>query len=509
VSYSSRAARRSGEQAAAAAPRGRLRVAIWIISLAQLMFVLDTTIVNVALPHMQAALGFSGSGLEWIVSAYSLCFGGLLLLGGRSGDILGRRRVFVAGVAVFTTASLIGGMATAQWWLLAARACQGCGAAFASPAALALVATNFPEGRERTKAIGVFTAVGAGGGAIGLLIGGLLTTYVTWRSVFFVNVPTGVLVALIAPHVLAESARNPRRFDLLGAVTGTGAVTLAVYALISGATDSAGVSHWGDPAVLASFALAAGLFAVFVVTEARAPHALVPLHLLRQRERVGAYAIIVCVGTAMFGVFFFLTIFLQRVWNYSALHTAVVYVPPALLLTVGGPIASRLIARTGAKRLIVGGLLATAIGMIGLSRMGEHGHYATAMLAPTYVAYAGLGLINLPLITTALAGVPRGDTGVASGIFSTFRQVGGATGLAVLGTVAWSAAAAAAAAGRPHASLGGLATPAPVIRHALAVGADDGFLAAAIVIIIALVIAMATISNGQPDSRRPRRRHRG
>jgi EmrB/QacA subfamily drug resistance transporter len=486
-----------------AAPRRRLRLAVWVVSLGQLMAVLDATIVNVALPHVQTALKFTGTGLEWVITAYSLCFGGLLLLGGRAADILGRRRVFVAGIVVFTAASLLGGLATAQWWLLGARAAQGVGAALASPSALALIADTFPDSRQRARAIGIFTAIGAGGGAFGILVGGVLTTYVTWRSIFFVNVPIGVAIIAIAPRVLAESPRHPRRFDLLGALTGTAAVTLFVYALISGATDASGVSHWRAAAVLASQASAAVLLVVFIAAEARTPQAIAPLRLFADRARSGAYAIAICVGTAMFGNLFFLTLFLQRVWGYSPLRTAVVYVPPALMLTAGGPVASRLVARTGARALVITGLAAAALGMAGMSLMGEHGQYLTAMLAPTVIAYAGLGLTGVPLITTALARVPQPDTGVASGIYATSRQLGGATGLAVVGTIAWSAVAASVTAARPGASFGDQGLPAPVMRLAMTAGADRAFLAAAIIIMIALVIALLTIRDGREAARQP------
>jgi EmrB/QacA subfamily drug resistance transporter len=476
------------------------QAAIWVISAGQLMVILDTTIVNVALPHIQAALRFSGSSLEWVVTGYSLTYGGLLLLGGRAGDALGRRRVFVAGILVFTLASLLGGFAVTQWSLLAARAIQGVGAAFASPAALSLIATTFPGDRERTRALGVYAGISTGGGAIGILAGGLLTTYVTWRSVFFVNVPIGLAVAALAPRVLAESGRQPGRpprFDLLGTVTGTGAVTLFVYALISGATGSNGVSHWADPAVAGSLVLGTLLLVAFIITETRTAHPLVPLRLLAQRSRSGAYLIVICVNTAMFGVFFFLTLFLQRVWGYSALNTAALYILPALLLTAGGPAASRILPKTGRKALVVGALAVATIGMIGMSRVGEHSSSVVWLIGWTYFGYAGLGLLPVPLIASALDRVPPEDTGAASGVYSMVRQMGGATGLAVLGTLAWSAIAASVSAADPGASFADPRTPVAIIRHALTAGADRAFLTGAIVLAVALVIALATITGGR------------
>ena len=475
------------------------RVAIWVISVGQLMFILDTTIVNVALPHIQSTLHFSGNGLEWMISAYALCYGGLLLLGGRAGDILGRRRVFVAGTAVFTAASLLAGFAITQWWLLAARAVQGIGAAFASPSSLSLVATTFPEDKDRTRALGVYAAISAGGGAIGVLAGGLLTTYVTWRSVFFVNVPIGLAIIVLAPRVLTESGRHPRRFDILGAVTGTAAVTLFVYALIKGATGSDGVSHWADPSVLASLVGGALLLVIFLVTEARTASPLVPLRLLTERARAGAYLVVVGTGIAMFGVFFFLTLFLQRAWGYSPLHTSILYIPPALLLTAGGPIASRITPKTGRKPLVCAALAVAAAGMLGMSTIGQHASSEAVLLAWTYFAYAGLGLTNVPLIAAALDKVPPGDSGVASGVYSTSRQIGGATGLAVLGTLAWSVVASTIARVNPRWSYGGPHTPAAVLRQAMTAGADRAFLAAAIVLFTSFAIALLTITGGRGE----------
>ena len=259
------------------APRPGLGLALLVLASAQLMVVLDATIVNVALPHIQRALGFSGSGLEWVVNAYALAFGGLLLLGGRAGDRLGRRKMFIAGLLLFSAASLAGGFATSEAFLLTARAVQGAGGALVAPAALALITTTFAEGPPRTRAFGVYAAMSIAGGAIGLIGGGLLTTYASWRWVLFVNVPIGAAVALAAPRVLAESPRRRGRFDLPGAITGTGGVAALVYGLVSAAASPDGVSHWGDAKVVASLAAAAVLLAAFAVIETRRPPALLPV----------------------------------------------------------------------------------------------------------------------------------------------------------------------------------------------------------------------------------------
>src|SRR5262245_39410841 len=283
-------------------------LALLVLASAQLMVVLDATIVNVALPHIQRALGFSGSGLEWVVNAYALTFGGLLLLGGRAGDLLGRRRMFIAGLLLFSAASLAGGFADSPAFLLAARAVQGAGGALVAPAALSLITTTFPEGPPRTRAFGVYAAMSIAGGAIGLIGGGVLTTYASWRWVLFVNVPIGAAVALAAPRVLAETARRRGRFDLPGALTGTAGIVALVYGLVSAATSPNGVSHWGDAKVIASLVAAVVLLAAFAVIETRSPQPLLPLRLLRDRNRTGAYLSYAGVGIFIFGMFFFLKI---------------------------------------------------------------------------------------------------------------------------------------------------------------------------------------------------------
>src|SRR5882724_12429101 len=291
----------AGRPGGARPPASRhLGLALVLIATAQLMVVLDATIVNVALPDVQRALGFSGTGLEWVVNAYALTFGGLLLLGGRAGDILGRRRMFIAGIVLFSLASLAGGFATTQAWLLAARAVQGAGAAVIAPTALALITTTFPEGPPRNRAMGVYSAMSIGGAAVGLIAGGLLTTYLSWRWVLFVNVPIGMVAALAAPRVLSESRRQRGRFDLPGAVTGTTGLAMLVYGLTSAATSPNGVSHWGDAKVVASLAASAVLLTAFAVIETRSRHALLPLRLLADRNRTGANLMMLCVGAAIF-----------------------------------------------------------------------------------------------------------------------------------------------------------------------------------------------------------------
>jgi EmrB/QacA subfamily drug resistance transporter len=489
----------------------RLGLALVLIATAQLMVVLDATIVNVALPHIQRALNFSGTGLEWVVNAYALTFGGLLLLGGRAGDLLGRRRVFIAGIILFSAASLAGGFATSQAWLLAARALQGVGAAITAPAALSLVTTNFPEGPPRNRAFAVYSAMSVAGGAVGLMAGGLLTTYASWRWVLFVNVPIGIVVALAAPRVLAESDRQRGRFDLPGAITATLGLALLVYGLSNAATDQHGVSHWADTKVVASLAAAVVLLTSFVIIEARSEHALLPLRLLRNRNRSGAYVIMLCLATAMFGMFFFLTIFVQTVMGYSALKTGVAYLPMVTMLMVGAGTSAQLVPKIGARPLMLAGSAIASGGMFWMSRLTEHSSYAGGLLGPMMVTALGMGFLFMPISLVALSRVGPQDAGVASSLLNTGQQVGGSIGLAVLGTVAWTAvansvrsqaaaaAAAAAKAGHQVHAAAGASLPTSIYNHALSVGFSRGFLVSSAIALAGLVITAAVIRVKRAD----------
>jgi EmrB/QacA subfamily drug resistance transporter len=347
-------------------------LALLVIATAQLMVVLDATIVNVALPHIQTALQFSDSGLEWVVNGYALALGGLLLLGGRAGDLLGRRRMFIIGLLVFSAASLAGGLATSQAFLLAARAVQGAGGAIVTPTALALVFTTFAEGRPRHRALGVYSAMSVAGGAVGLLVGGLLVTYVSWRWVLFVNVPIGIVGALAARAVLPASARRPGRFDLPGIITGTGGVAALVYGLSNAATGQDGTSHWGDAKVIAALAGGAAALTAFGFIEARTKQALLPVRLLRSRNRVGANLMSLGVGTTLFGVFFFLTLFVQDVWGYSPLRAGAAFLPLTVAVLVTSVISTRLVARTGSRPLLLAGTVVASGGLYWMSRLAEH-----------------------------------------------------------------------------------------------------------------------------------------
>jgi EmrB/QacA subfamily drug resistance transporter len=475
-----------------------------VVGLAQLMVVLDATIVNIALPSAQRALGFSNTDRQWVVTAYALAFGGLLLLGGRAGDLLERRRVFIAGLLIFVLASLLGGLATGQAWLLAARAVQGAGAAMAAPTALSLIAVTFPEGPPRNRATAVYSAVAILGIVAGLIAGGLLVTYLSWRWVMFVNVPIGLALAALATRVLPRSPRGTGRFDLPGALTATAGVALLVYGLSNAATTPDGVSHWGDTKVVAPLAV---LLTAFGVIETRSTHPLLPVRVLRSRDRSGAYLISLCIGTALIGMFFFLTLFIQDVWGYSPLRTGLAYLPFVPAVLAATVVTQQAVTRIGARPLLIAGSAIAGGGMFWLSRITEHSTFAGGMLGPELVLGAGLGPLFVLTFLVGLTKVNPGDTGVASSLVNVGEQVGGSIGLAVIGTVAWSAvasslrsqAAAAAKAGVHATGARAAAVQARIYHHALATGFSRGYLVSAGVMALAVIIAVAVIRIRRQD----------
>jgi EmrB/QacA subfamily drug resistance transporter len=349
-------------------PSGHPGLVLALILTSQLMVVLDATIVNIALHDIKSSLGFSAAGLSWVVNAYTLTFGGLLLLGARAGDILGRRRVFLAGIALFTLASLAGGFAQNPAELLAARAIQGIGGALASPSALALLMTMFPNARERTRAIGLYTAVSIGGSAVGLIAGGMLSEWASWRWVLFVNVPIGAVLLVLAGPVLAETPRQPGRFDLAGALTSTVGMTALVYGFVNAASDG-----WSDPRTIGSFAIGALLLAAFVLTELRAEAPITPLRLFADRNRSSSYVARLLLVAGMMGMFFFLTQFLRGVLGYSDLVTGFAFVPLTAIVFVASQLSARvLVERFGAHRLMIIGITFSTTGMLWLTQLGEH-----------------------------------------------------------------------------------------------------------------------------------------
>jgi EmrB/QacA subfamily drug resistance transporter len=404
--------------------------------------------------------------------------------------------MFVAGLLLFSAASLAGGLATSQAWLLAARAVQGAGGAIVAPTALALIVTTFQEGPPRNRAMGVYAAMSAAGGAVGLLAGGLLVTYASWRWVLFVNVPIGIAVALGALIVLPGAARRSGRLDLPGAITGTLGVAALVYGLSDAATSPDGTSHWGDAKVVTALAAGAVLLAAFALVETRSRDALLPVRLLRQRDRLGANLIMLAVGTAVFGVFFFITLFVQDIWGYSALRAGMAFLPLTAVLLAASGAAASLVPRIGARPLLLAGGAASAGGLYWLSRMTEHSTYAGGLLGPSLMTGAGLGLLFVPLPLVALTRVGEADSGVASSLLNVGRQVGGSIGLAVLGTVAWTVVAGGA---RAQAGAARTASRQAAYQHALAAGFDRAFLVAAGIALLILVVAIATIRVRRAD----------
>jgi EmrB/QacA subfamily drug resistance transporter len=415
-----------------AAPSGRNRhlgIALTVISAAQLMVVLDGTIVNIAMPHIMTDLGFSQDNLSWVVTAYTLAFGGLLLLGGRLGDLFGRRTVFLTGVLVFAAASLFGGLAQTEGMLLAARALQGVGAALASPTALALITTTFPAGPARNRAMGVYAAMSGAGAAVGLILGGALTE-IDWRWTMFINVPIGVVVAALAPRFLPESTRAQGRVDVPGAVLGTGGLVSLVYGLTHAASHS-----WSDTTTLVTLSLGVVLLAAFVLVEARSTHALMPIRILADRTRGTSFVVMLVVGAAMFAMFYFLGLYIQQVLGYSPLKSGFAFLPFSVGIVVAAQIASTLMTRVDPRWIAGVGTLLTATGMLGFSQLDVDSSYTTGLLPWIAILAVGMGLTFVPMTLTATAGVASEDSGVASAVLNTMQQVGGALGLATLSTV--------------------------------------------------------------------------
>jgi EmrB/QacA subfamily drug resistance transporter len=408
--------------------------ALALITGCQLILVVDATIVNVALPSIQRSLHFSPAGLSWVVNAYTLAFGGLLLLGGRAGDILGHRRVFVAGAVLFTLASLAGGFATSPAWLLAARTAQGAGAAFAGPGSLALIAVTFEEGPRRARALAVFSIAGSAGMVVGLAVGGMLTMWASWRWVLFVNVPVGAVIPVLAPRFLRESERLPGRFDLAGAFTSTAGTSALVYGFIRAARHG-----WGEGVTVAAFGGAVVLLVAFVVVEARARQPIMPLRLFTGRDRCGAYGMRLLLTAAMSGMLFFLTLFVQNVLGYSPLRTGLAFLPTTLALVAASRAVPRLLPRFGARPVMVAGSVLCVAGMVWLTGVSAGSGYAAMILGPVLLFGAGTGLVAVAATFVALSSVPRADSGAASGLLQGMQQVGGSLGVAVLVTVYASA----------------------------------------------------------------------
>jgi len=419
-------------------------LALVLLCSAQFVVVLDASIVNVALPSIGDALSFSQENLPWVVNAYVLTFGGFLLLGGRAADLLGRRRVFMAGLMLVAVASLAAGFATTEGQLIAARAAQGLGAAIISPAALSIVTTIFSDGSERNKALGVWGAVAGSGGAAGVLLGGVLTDGLGWEWVLWVNVPVALLAFFLAPGLIAESRAEgeTRAFDVAGAVTVTAALSILVYAVIDAADKG-----WGSTRTLGLIGLSLVLFAAFVAIELRARKPLVPFSIFRIRTLTGANVVGVLVGASLFSMFFFISLYMQQVLGYSAIHAGLSYLPLALTIIATAGIGSQLVTRFGYKPVLAVGLLFIFAGLLWFSRVSVGGGFTTDILGPSLLAAAGLGFSFVTTTIAAVSGVEEHAAELTSGLINTSQQVGGALGLAVLSTIATSHAEDAVASG--------------------------------------------------------------
>ena len=404
-----------------------------IACLAQFMVVLDNTIVNVALPSVQHGLHFSVANLQWVVNAYTLIFGGFLMLGGRAADLLGRRRLFVAGIALFAGASLLNGLAQSSTMLILGRGLQGLGGALVSPAALSIIITTFQDTGERTRALGVWSAIAAGGAAFGLLLGGILTTAVSWRWNFFVNVPVGIATVMLTLRYVPESRADlgHRRFDALGAtVVTTGLLTL-VFGIVKAQTWG-----WGSTSTLAVLGAGALLLAAFLVLEARTKAPLVKLSIFRIRSIATANTVMLLVASAMFGMFFFVSLYVQEILGYSPLKAGLAFLPASVGIIIGAGVAQALIGRVGVRRVGVAGLLLATGGMYILAQVPVHGSYVSDLLTGLMPLTIGLGLTFVPLTLLGTSGVSNDDAGLASGLFNSAQQVGGSLGLAILATLA-------------------------------------------------------------------------
>jgi EmrB/QacA subfamily drug resistance transporter len=454
-------------------------LALALLCSAQFVVVLDASIVNVALPSIGAALDFSQENLPWVVNAYVLTFGGFLLLGGRTADLLGRRRVFMAGLALVAVASLAAGFAATEGQLIAARAAQGLGAAIISPAALSIVTTTFGDGAERNKALGVWGAVAGSGGAAGVLLGGILTDGLGWEWVLWVNVPVALLALALAPRLIAESRADheTRAFDIAGAVTITAALSILVYAVVD-ATEAG----WGSGRTIGLLALSAVLLAAFVAIELRSAKPLVPFSIFRIRTLTGANVVGLLVGASLISMFFFISLYMQQVLGYSAIKAGLSYLPLALTIIASAAVASQLVTRLGYKPVLAAGLLFIVIGLAWFSRVPVDGGFTADILGPSLFAAAGLGFAFVTTTIAAVSGVQESEAGLASGLINTSQQVGGALGLALLATIATSRTESLAAGGPPS-------------LDALTEGFQAAFLGGAAIAALGFVLTLVLIGN--------------
>jgi EmrB/QacA subfamily drug resistance transporter len=404
-----------------------------LVCVAQFMVILDATIVNVALPTIERSLHFSPTGLQWIVNAYTLVFGGFLLLGGRAADLFGTQRLFIAGLVIFTGASLMNGLAGSSGMLVAGRAAQGLGAALVSPAALAIVTRTFRDGAERTKALGVWSAIAAGGGAAGLLLGGVLTETLSWRWVFFINLPIGIAAGLLALRMISNEVgeEKPETSDVAGAVTVTGGLLVLVYAIVK--AESYG---WGSAKTIGLFAAALLLLATFVVIELRSRAPLIRLDIFRVRSLSTANGAMLLVASGLFAMFFFASLYTQQLRGYSPIQAGLAFLPFTAGIVIGAGLAQQFIKRVGVRTVMLSGLSIATVGMLLFTQLSLTGSYFAGLFPAVIVTSIGMGLTFVPVTLLATTNIPAEDAGLASGLFNTSQQIGGALGLAILSTLA-------------------------------------------------------------------------
>jgi EmrB/QacA subfamily drug resistance transporter len=447
-----------------------------LLLLVQFMVVLDIAIVNVALPSIQTDLGFSQENLQWVISAYALFFGGFLLLGGRAADLLGRRRLFIAGIVLFTTASLVSGLAWSEEALIGARAFQGLGAAIITPAALSILMTTFAEGKERNTALGAWGAVGAFGAVAGVLLGGILTDLLSWEWIFFVNIPVGILGLVLTPFLINESRdAKAESYDVPGAVLVTGGLVTLVYAITQ-----ANNYGWGSVETIGLFAGAAVLLLGFLGWEARAKDPLMPFSIFRLRTLVGANVAGLILGTALFGMFLMLTLYMQQVLGYSPMKTGVAYLAVAGTAILWSAVAAQLVTRIGVKPVLIVGMTALTAGLVYFTQVSVGGSYWTDLFPGFLLIGVGLGFSFVPISIAALAGVQPAEAGLASGLINTSQQIGGALGIAALSSIATSSTSDAIATGTEPAL-------------ALTNGFQNAFVAGGIVAFIGILVAIFVV----------------
>ncbi len=484
----------AGVQAPPAGRQAAHAVNPWLVlviaCLAQFMVVLDATIVNVALPSIQRGLHFSPASLPWVVNAYTLMFGGFLMLGGRMGDIIGRQRMFIAGVALFSAASLFNGLAQTSTMLVIGRGIQGLGGALVSPAALSIIIATFSDTSERTKALGVWSAIAAGGAAFGLLLGGVLTQLVSWPWIFFVNVPVGIATVLLARRFVPESRADlgHRTFDFAGAVSVTAGLIVVVFAIVK--TQSWG---WGSPKTLSLLAAGIALLAAFFVIESRSDAPLVRLGIFRIRTLFAANNTMLLVASGMFGLFFFASLYVQEILGYGPLKAGFAFLPVTLGIVVGAGLAQQLIARVGVRAVAVGGITLAAAGMFYLTGVPVDGSYVSNLLVGLVPMSIGMGLTFVPITLLATSGVGSADAGTASGLFNTSQQVGGSFGLAILATLAANRTSSVLGSG-PHDTAARMS--AQVAGYQLAFGVAAGMLVLGAFLLVVLLRRhhLATVS---------------